>query len=189
MEELPEPQLDATGINAETLLSELFHRSQKKKQGYESLARIYFCLDLGFFILPLLILQAGGATAYIFLEEHIVKHVSVCIAALSTLLLGIQLKLQWRDSYQKCKQASHTYSILAGETYYRWRAVSCGGNLESLMQFWAFALHWERKIKLEAPPIPICIANSITRSTVAKPLQTRHVVSADVELEKQDLTP
>lgn len=171
MEELPEPQLDTTGVDAETLLSELFHRFQKKKQGYACLARIYFWLDLGFFVLPLLILQAGGATAYIFLDEQVVKHLSVCIATLSVLLLGIQLKLQLRDSYQKCQQASRTYGSVAGETYYRWKAVECGGNLESLEQFWAFALHWERKIKLETPPIPACIGHSTSMQPAAVELE------------------
>ncbi len=167
IEELPEPELEATDINAETLLSELFHRFQTKKQSYGHLARIYFCLNLCIFTLPLLILQAGGAISYIFFEESIVKHLSACIAALSALLLGIQLKLHWGDSNQVCKQAGHNYGILAGETYYRWRAVRCGGNLESLVQFWAFALHWERKITLEAPSIPDYIRHST--STQARP--------------------
>lgn len=176
MEELPEPQLDATNIHAETLLSDLFDRFQQKKQGYECLAWIYFCLDLWLFIFPLLLLQVCGATAYIYLEEH-VKDLSVCIATLTTLLMGVQLKLQWRDFYQKCKQASQTYSILAGETYYRWKAVEYGGNLESLLQFWAFALNWERKIKAEAPPIPICVANRV--SARMQP----NVVAGELEIE------
>lgn len=154
-EELPEPQLDSEHIDAHALLSKLFHRFQAKKGAYECLARSYLYLDLFIFTIPLLLAQSAAAASYKYLGKETMENLSVCLSAFTTIWLAIQIKLRWGATSQACKQAGLSYGVLAGETYYRLRAVECGGNLTSILDFWKFSLHWERRIKSnDLPSIP-----------------------------------
>ena len=118
-------------------------RCRNKKHIYGYAATFYNRAELCLFLIPLLLLAAINTVLPSVLENEerdTVKTATTIIAACTTLLVGLQGKLQWGKKSEKYMCIANCFQMLAGDSYFKMSQVKFddseeGAKKEELLRF------------------------------------------------------